>query len=198
MLPTADVADIRSRIARAHALAAARFREAFAAGDRRTEAHLEIQAAALVESAKHVRVLGAIHYDVVDRLATPYVERGRPIFPFFDVERTPAGVFEYWLIISEILASAAWHVTKLIAEPGEYDDALRRMVAPQIVRAIPPPMLPDVELRDDGTALLAVTVYTRAGEERVERRTLALDRENEFHFHSRELIAEGRAGVDVG
>ena len=159
---------------------------------------MEIQAAALLESAESVRVLGTIRYDVVDRLATPYVERGRPLFPFFDVERTEIGVFEYWLVISEILASAAWHVTKLIADAHEYDDALRRMQSPQIVRAIPPPLLPSVDLRDDGTALLDVTVYTRAGEERIERRTLALDSENEFRFHGRVLLAEGRGGVDIG
>jgi len=158
---------------------------------------MEIQAAALLESAECVRILGTIRYDVVDHLATPYVERGRPLFPFFEVERTEVGVFEYWLVISEILASAAWHVTKLIADPFEYDDALRRMQSPQIVRAIPPPLLPSAELRDDGTALLDVTVYTRAGEERIERRTLALDGENEFHFHGRVLLAEGRGGVAV-
>lgn len=163
----------------------------------RVEAHLEIQAAALVECAEQVRVRGTIRYEIVDRLATPYVEAGQPLFPFFDVERTAAGVFEYWLIVSEILASAAWHVTKLIAEPGEYDDALRRMQSPQIVRAIPPPLLPSAELRDDGTALLEVTLYTRAGEERIERRTLALGTDNEFRFHGRVLLAEGRGGVDV-
>jgi len=154
-------------------------------------------AAALVECAEHVRVRGAIRYEIVDRLATAYVERGKSLFPFFEVERTALGVFEYWLIISEILASPAWHVTKLIAEPGEYDDALRRMQSPQIVRAIPPPLLPSADLRDDGTALLEVTVYTRAGEERIERRTLALDEQNEFHFHGRVLLAEGRGGVAV-
>ncbi|HEV2719780.1 MAG TPA: hypothetical protein VG323_07150 [Thermoanaerobaculia bacterium] len=175
-------------------------------------------AAALVECAEHVRVLGTIHYDVVDRLVTPYVVgsaadasrvrrgetplgqpagRRRSIFSSFEIERSETGVFEYWLIISEILASAAWHVTRLIAEPAEYDDALRRMQSPQIVRAIPPPLLPSAELRDDGTALLDVTVYTRAGEERIERRTLALDEHNEFHFHGRALLAEGRGGVAV-
>ena len=46
-------------------------------------------------------------------------------------------------------------------------------------------------------ASLEVTVYTRASEERVERRMLTLDASNEFHFHSRELIAEGRGGVAV-
>ena len=40
--------------------------------------------------------------------------------------------------------------------------------------------------------MLAVTVYTRADGERVERRLLQLDERNEFHFHSRELIAEAR------
>ncbi len=154
-------------------------------------------AAALLECAEHVRVRGTIHYEIVDRLATPYVERGKDVFPFFEVERTAVGVFEYWLIISEILASPAWHVTKLIAEPAEYDDALRRMQSPQIVRAIPPPFLPSAELRDDGTALLDVTVHTRAGEERIERRTLALDERNELHFHGRELLAEGGGGVAV-
>lgn len=178
-------------------LAAARFRDAFTAGDTRPELHMEIQAAALVEAAQCVRVLGTIHYEMAGRLATPYVERGKPVFPFFDIERTETGVFEYWLVISEVLASPAWHVTKLIAAPGEYDDALRRMQSLQIVRAIPPPLLPAAELRDDGTALLDVTVYTRAGEERVERRTLALDTDNEFRFHGRVLLAEGRGGVAV-
>jgi hypothetical protein len=197
-LHVAEVAAVRSRIARAHALAAARFREAFVAGEAHPEVlHLEIQAAALLECAERVRLRGAIRYELADRLATPYVERGKPLFPYFDVERTSVGVFEYWLVISEILASPAWHVTKLLAEPGEVDDALRRMESPQIVRAIPPPLLPSVDLRDDGTALLDVTVYTRAGEERIERRTLALDRENEFRFHGRVLIAEGRGGVAV-
>lgn len=159
--------------------------------------HLEILAAALLECAGHVRVLGTIHYEIADGMTTPYVERGRPVFPFFDIERTPAAIFEYWLVISEILASPAWHVTKLIADHGEYDEALNRMTSPQIVRAIPPPLPPAVELRDDGTALLDVTVYTRAGEERIERRTLALDTENEFRFHGRALLVEGRGGVDV-
>jgi hypothetical protein len=186
---------VRARIARAHALAAARFRDAFAAAPVAPERHLEMQAAALVECAEHVRLLGTIRYHVAGRLVTPYVERGTPVFPFFDVERTPAGVLEYWLVISEILASPAWSVTKLLAVPAEVDEALRRMQSPQIVRAIPPPLLPAVELRDDGSALLDVTVYTRAGEERIERRTLALDRGNEFSFHGRELIAEGRGGV---
>jgi hypothetical protein len=154
-------------------------------------------AATLVECAGHVRLLGTIHYEVADGLTTPYVERGQPLFPFFDVERTPVAVFEYWLVISEILASPAWHVTKLIADHDEYDAALSRMKSPQIVRAIPPPLPPAVELRDDGTAMLEVTVWTLAGEERIERRTLALDRGNEFRFHGRVLIAEGRGGVDV-
>src|SRR5207244_5085983 len=73
-LAASEVAAVRSRIARAHALAAARFRETFVAGDTRAEAHLEIQAAALLEAAECVRLLGTIRYDVVDRLATPYVE----------------------------------------------------------------------------------------------------------------------------
>ena len=144
-----------------------------------------------------MRVLGTIHYEVVDRLMTPYVEPGKPIFPFFEIERSEVGVFEYWMIISEILGSPAWRVTRVIADAHQYDDALRRMRSPQIVRAIPPPLPPAAELRDDGTALLDVTVYTRAGEERIERRTLALDSQNEFHFHSRELLAEGRGGVPV-
>jgi hypothetical protein len=158
---------------------------------------MEMLAAALVECAEHVRVRGTIRYEIVDNLATPYVERGEPLFPFFQVERIAVAVFEYWLIVSEILASPAWHVTKLIADAGEYDRALGRMQSPQIVRAIPPPLLPDVELRDDGTALLDVTVYTLAGEERIERRTLALDRDNEFVFHGRVLLAEGRGGIDL-
>jgi hypothetical protein len=78
-------------------------------------------------------------------------------------------------------------MTRLIATPEEYDAALRRMRSPQIVRALVASFLPSV----DGSKL-DVTVYTRAGEERIERRLLILDESNEFHFHSRELIAESR------
>lgn len=172
-----------------------RFREAFPnlAESDRAKAHLEIQAAALIESAERVRLSGRVQYAVDGNVVEPYVERGRPLFGFFDVERTPLAIFEYWLVISEILASPAWATTKLIASSGEYDDALRRMASPQIVRAVPPPLLPSVELHDDGSARLDVTVYSRSGEERIERRALMLDRANEFHFHSRALLAENGA-----
>ena len=54
-----------------------------------------------------------------------------------------------------------------------------------------------VDARDDGTALLEATVYTRAEEERIERRQLLLDVHNEFHYHGRALLAEGRGGVRI-
>jgi len=96
-------------------------------------------------------------------------------------------IFEYWLIISEITGSDSWRMTKLITSADEYDAALKQMRSPQIVRALVTSFLPSV----DGS-MLSVVVYSRAGEERVERRQLFLDENNEFHFHGRELIAEGR------
>jgi len=200
-----DVKRIRASLARAHALAAGRFHEAFdrqvdIAPEDRWRVHLEIQASALLETAEGVRLRdgGRIKYRVQDdRTITPYVVEGQPLFPHFVIRRTTTALFEYWLIISEILASSAWAVTKVIAVPGEYDDALRRMREVQIVRVIPGILLPSVEWRDDGTAMLQVTLYTRAGEERIERRLLALDAKNEFHFHSRELLAEAKGGVAV-
>ena len=71
------------------------------------------------------------------------------------------------------------------------------MQSPQITRALVASFLPEVDVRADGSAMLEVTVYARAGEERIERRALLLDVMNELHFHSRELIAEGRGGVRV-
>lgn len=200
-----DVKRIRANVARAHALAAGRFHEAFdkqvdVATDDRWRVHLEIQATALLETAEGVRLRDGerIRYRVLeDRTITPYVVEGQPLFPHFIIRRTATALFEYWLIISEILASSAWAVTKVIAVAGEYDDALRRMRQPQMVRVLPGVLLPAVEWRDDGTALLYVTLYTRAGEERIERRTLALDANNELHFHSRELLAEASGGVAV-
>jgi len=207
-----DVERIRKGIERAHVLAAERFRAEFA---RRTlgaeeagRTHLELQAAALMECAVHVRLRAAsglsgpspsppVRYQIDDSIATPYVTPGEPLFPYFAAPQTAAAVFEYWMLISELLASAAWRVTKVLASPAAYDVALGLMRQPQIVRAIPPPFLPSAELRDDGTALLEVTLYTRAGEERVERRMLILDEDNEFAFHTRVLIAEGSGGVEV-
>lgn len=189
-----EVRRIRATTAQAHALAAERFRRVFVSDPL---VHLELQAAALMETARGVRAAGAIHYTVDGDRITPYVEEGKPLYASMLVSRTASAILEYWLIISEILSSSAWAVTKLIAEHGEYDDALRRMQSPQIVNALVTSFLPTVEMRDDGTALLTVVVYARAGEERVERRSLLLDSSNEFHFHSRELIAEGRGGIAV-
>jgi len=88
-------------------------------------------------------------------------------------------------------------MTRLIATADDYDAALMRMQSPQIVRALIVTHLPSVDARDDGTALLEATVYTRAEEERIERRQLLLDVHNEFHYHGRALLAEGRGGVRV-
>jgi len=191
-----EVHDVRGRIAQARILAATRFREAFEAGSVAPEGHLAIQAAALLEVAHGTKIRGdgAIDYDIRGRDVTPYVVRGEPLFPHLQVDRTPEAIFEYFMIVSEILASPSWSVTKLIASAEEYSEALRRMQQPQIVRATFVSFLPAV---DDEADMLEVTLHSRAGEERVERRVLALDAQNEFHFHSRELIAEGRGGVAV-
>ena len=192
-----EVNAVRERIARAHAIAAERFRDAFAASGGPPEEtwrlHLAIQAAALIEIADGVRVRGGgnVEYDIRERIVTPFVVRGEPLFPHLIIARTPEAIFEYFLIIMEILA---WHATKVIATPVEYDDAIRRMTNPQVVRVAFGTLLPAVEIRDDETAMLEVTLYTHEGEERIERRTLALDAENEFHFHSREVgVTSGRS-----
>lgn len=190
-----DVQRVRDRIALAHDLANGRFREAFASGPLAPEAHMAMQAAALVECASGLRVRGEIRYDVIGDESTPYVERGIPIYEAFDVDRNPVAIFEYWLVISDIVGATSWRMTRLVATAEEYDAALMRMHSPQIVRALIVTHLPSVDVRDDGTAMLEATVYTRADEERVERRQLLLDVHNEFHYHGRELIAEGRGGV---
>jgi hypothetical protein len=190
-----EVDGVRDRVARAHELAAAQFRDTFVAGQTLPTAHLEILAAALIEYAEGVRLDGRVQYQLDGDVITPFVVPGEPLFKYFEVERTPSAVFEYWLVISEIMASNSWRMTTLIASADEYDAALRRMQSPQLVRALVTSFLPSVDLRDDGTAALEVTVYTRADEERIERRLLLLDALNEFHYHGRELIAEGRGGV---
>ena len=199
-IPFQEVTRIREAIVRAHGLAADRFRVAFAAQsdippNERWRVHLEIQAAALVESSTGVKVDGAVHYDIVGETITPFVVKGQPLYPHFRIEQTAAAVLEYWILVSELLGSSAWRMTTLIASGDEYNESLKRITQPQIVRALIGAFLPSAEWRDDGTAFLEVTVYTRANEERIERRLLALDQANEFHFHSRELIAEGRGGV---
>lgn len=178
------VDDVRKRVARAHEQAAAQFRQTFVAGKTAPTHHLELLAAALIDEARGVRLLGE-PYTIAAGLLTPNYEN-------FDVDSD--ALLEYWIIISEITGSAAWRMTRLIATPDEYDEALRRMQSPQIVRALIASFLPSIDV---DRALLEVMVYTRAVEERIERRTLALDASNEFHFHGRELIAEGRGGVAV-
>jgi len=187
---------VRARIQRAQQVAAARFRDAFAAGPLPPVAHLQMQAAALLENSA-IRLNGEIHYDRTVDVVTPYVERGKPIYPYFEVPRTPEAIFEYWLIVSEIEAAVSWRMTRVLASAEEYGEALRLMREPQIVRALVASFLPEVDVRADGAATLEATVYARAGDERIERRTLFLDVMNEMHFHNRELIAEGRGGVRV-
>ncbi len=177
-----SVEGIRGGIARAHELAAARFREAFAEGETTPALYRTLLAEALLETVEGVRFEG----DADDIR-----------FPDFQIERTAEAVFTYWLVVSEMIATASWAMTKVLATREEYDDALRRMQSPQIVRALIAGFLPRVDLRDDGTALLEAVVYTRAGEERIERRQLILDTTNELHYHGRELLAEGRGGVAV-
>ena len=186
---------IRARIANAQLVAAERFRDAFSKGLLPPVAHLRIQAEAMLEAAQGVKLRGRLAYDVIGDLVTPYVERGTPIYPSFEVACTPEAILEYWLIISELEGSSAWRMTRLIASGTDYDAALKRMQSPQIVRALVATYLPSVDLRDDGTAMLEVTVYARAGEERIERRQLLLSAENEFSFHGRQLLAEGSGGV---
>ena len=179
LLSREDVARVRERIARAHELAAIQFRDAFVPGKTPPSLHLQLLTDALVGESEGVRLIGPAYEMRGDVL--------EPLHRNFEVDRTPVAIFEYWLIISEITGSDAWRMTKLIATPEEYDAALRRMRSPQIVRALVPSFLPRV----DGS-LLEVTLYTRADGERVERRRLLLDENNEFHFHGRDLIAEAR------
>ena len=197
-----DVERIRAQVARANELAAARFRESFAAQsdippNERWRSHLEIQAGALLETARDVRAHGRVHYDLMGRTVIPFVVRGEPLFRHFAIAKTPAALFEYWIVVSSILASSQWSVTKVIATSEEYNAALAKMQQPQIVRALIASFLPEAEWRDDGGAHLEVTLYTRADEERIERRLLTMGADQEWTFHSRELIAEGRGGVRV-
>ena len=192
---------VRDQIARAHVLAAERFRDAFAAQselppNERWRVHLEIQAAALLETARDVRADGRVHYDIIGRTVIPYVVRGEPLFRHLDLARTPEALFEHFMIVSEILSSAEWATTRVIVTSEEYDAALRRMQQPQLVRALVAAFLPSGEWHDDH-ATLEVTLHARASEERVERRLLALGADREWVFHSRELIAEGKGGVVV-
>jgi hypothetical protein len=172
---------IRANIARAHTRTATRFREAFAEQALGPGAYRELFAEAMLECVEGVQFDGDIN-DIR--------------YPDFTIERTPEAVFTYWLVVSEMIATATWAMTKVLATREEYDDALRKMQSPQIVRALIVDFLPRVEWRDDGTALLEAVVYTRAVEERVERRSLILDTTNELHYHGRELLAEGRGGID--
>jgi hypothetical protein len=218
-IPLEAVENIRGRIRQAMVLAAERFRAHFAATpelapNQRWRGHLEIQAAALLEHAREVRLPSgyrvAYSIDEANRIVQPYVAAigssgevpagsvsASALYPFFQIARTPEALLEYWLVISEMTASSGWAMTRLVATAAEYDEALKRMKQPQLVRALIVSFLPAAEWRDDGTAVLEATVYTRAQEERIERRSLLLDRNHELHGHGRELIAEGRGGVGV-
>lgn len=207
-----QVEGIRARFERARDLAATRFRESFAEQvelppNERWRAHLEIQAATMLEALKGVSLQNdqRIAYFIDGRVIHPMVlSHSRPavahdpasaLFPFFKIERSVAALYEYWLFTSELLASASWRLTRVIATTEEYNEALSGMAQPQLVKPLFVSYLPAGEFRQDGTAILEVTLYTRAGEERIERRQLLLDRNQELHFHGRDLVAEGRAGV---
>jgi hypothetical protein len=221
IIPLEEVEAIRARRREALALAAQRFQEHFAAStdlppNERWRGHLQIQAAALLEKASGVHLAAgySIAYAVEEgagRIVQPYavakgaasqppperLDPGAALYRYFTLEPTREALLEYWFVVSEIVSSPSWAVTRLIVEGTEYDEALRQMKQPQMVRPFAAAFLPAGEWRADGTALLEVTVYTRARKERIERRVLLLDRHREYQFHNRELIAEGSGGVAV-
>lgn len=220
-LSAVEVQLVRDRFATARDLAAARFREAFAADtslppNERWRAHLEIQALSMLENLTAVRLRPSYRIAVfVDesegRRVIPVVvaadasirepqqvEKATAsvsLYPFFQVDRTVVGLFEYFLFTSELMSSSAWQVTSVITDAEEYNTALAKMEQPQIVNALYSSFEPAADFRSDGTSFLDVTLYTRAQEERIERRTLLLDQHQEFHFHNRQLVAEGKGGV---
>ena len=209
VIDVSEVREIQARMLRARELTAARFQEAFAADpappEERWGKHLELQAGALLETAAEARLpRGAtVHYDVEQgsRLVTPYVLDSagmrHEIFEALPADLTPAGVLELWLIQSELLVSTAWAMTRLIVTAGEFDESLAKMRDPQLVRLPSRNHAPTVDLRGPRDGMLEVTVYSRAGEERIERRRLSWKDDGQFHFHSRDLLAEGRGGVKV-
>lgn len=218
-----QVQDTRARFAEARQIAAGRFRESFAQQDslppnERWRSHLEIQAASMLDVARGVSLEsglriaylldereGRVIYPVVIARDAPYPkvtdpERLAPtvsLFPFFRIAKTVEALFEYWIFTSELLSSSAWPMTRVIATYEEFNQTLAGMTQLQLVKALTVNFLPSGEFREDGTAILEVVVYSRAGEERIERRELLLDRNQEFNFHSRDLIAEGRGGIRV-
>lgn len=221
-ITTSEVERIRARFAHAREDAASRFRESFASAppdtppNERWRAHLEIQAASMLDAVSGVRLKPgyriAYFIDEERRMIAPVAHSGgdlpadaeldrlRPeefLYPYFEIESTGEALLEYWFLTSELLSSSDWKMTKLIATPEEHDGLLAGMDQPQIVNALFAGFLPEFEFQSDGTAFLDLTVYTRAKEERIERRRLFLDANNELHFHSRQLIAEGRGGVSV-
>ena len=211
------VREIRERLDDARAVAAARFRDDFnrhggVEPNERWRFHLEIQAQALLERARWVSLESGsvVRYRFVDdRTIQPYVAPiGRPalageirperdFYPAFRIERSPEALLEYWIVVSELSGSPSWNLTRLITNRQGYGDALAKMRSPDIVRALVVSWLPSAEWREDGTALLEVVVYSRSGDERIEKRQLLLDLDQEFRFHGRDLIAEGRGGVAV-
>ncbi|HUO85026.1 MAG TPA: hypothetical protein VM534_07930 [Thermoanaerobaculia bacterium] len=220
IIPIEEVMAARERLAAGRRLAAERFSALAARGESAPEdlwrEHFAIQAAAILETARYVSLPPhyRIHYRVTDeqrRLIEPFIGDSagggsdgdlprlapeRSFYPFFELQRVPAALLEYWFLMSEMTASPAWAMTRLIATGEEYDDALRRMSSPQLVRPLIAAFLPAAEISDAG-GRLDVTLYTRADEERIERRTILLDTNQELQFHGRELIAEGRGGVPV-
>jgi hypothetical protein len=202
IIPLVEVERVRRAVDEAHDVAASRFRGAFEQSplppEERFGMYMQMRADALLEAATYVRVRsGRISYSFDGRAVTPYVVAGEPVYSHFEVPRIGEAIFEYFVLTGEVLATPTWNLTHILATTDEYDAALKTMQQPQLVDVTVASFLPQVDVREDGSALLQVTVYTRAVEERVERRTLALDPWNEFHFHSRALIAEGAAGVAV-
>ncbi len=202
IIPLVEVERVRRAVDEAHDLAAARFREAFDTSalppEERFGMYMQMRADSLLEAAKYIRLRhGRLAYAFDGRSVTPYVIAGEPVYSHFDVPRIAEAIYEYFVLSGEIFATPAWNLTRVIASADEYGAALKMMTQPQLVDVTIASFLPEADLREDGSALLHVTVYTRAAEERVERRTLALDAWNELSFHSRQLIAEGSAGVAV-
>lgn len=114
------------------------------------------------------------------------------LYAHFTLERTAAGVFEYWFGVQEIWASSRWAHGRVLVTPDELGQVAARPdwridhvvehSAPAVVHTAEP------------SSHLAVLVYTPLGTQRVTLEQVVVGADKVVRYGSPVLVAEGPRG----
>ncbi len=113
------------------------------------------------------------------------------LYRHFEIDRSPAGVFEYWFAMQEIWASSRWAHSRVLATADE----LGQITAAEgwTVENLAEHCAPAV-VSGEGSSHLAVLVYSPIGQQRIELQSIAIGEDKVVRYGAPVLVAAGPRG----